>query len=346
MAVIAMFAGVIFFSLTVGSLTSLLSDLDKKNSSYDNKMNVLDNIVTRFGITDPRLLQKVCLAIKAKVYASEDDFNKLLDFLPKKYSSKLAMILYKEWVDKIKIFQNMDPEVILSIAPHLHVTRFSRSETIVSAGEHANEVYFIKCGSVGLVLPQFNEVFVEIREGQYFGETEIVLGTPRNFTVVARSAVELLALEKKHFVRVFFQEFKELGKQLKVAAEKRLIKHLKCYDILFGILEKYHGSHPTKHPRHPQNPMSPKIKEQIMNEYMPFLNLDTFTETTLNFSPSFLERNRDYVPVSSKRVAEDILLENVPPAHAERQAAQAHEADRQQVRPRRRDAQEGSLHDA
>ncbi len=52
-----------------------------------------------------------------------------------------------------------------------------------------------------------------------------------------------------------------------------------------------------------------------MSEYMPFLNQDTFTETSLNFSPSFLERNRDYVPVNPKRVEEDILLENVRSPH-------------------------------
>ena len=104
LAIFCMFAGVIFFSLTVGSLTSLLSDMDRKNSMYEEKVKVLDQIVSKFQIKDGRLLSKISMCIKCRVYTAEDNYQELLEVLPKKQSVALASIIYQDMVKGIKFF--------------------------------------------------------------------------------------------------------------------------------------------------------------------------------------------------------------------------------------------------
>lgn len=311
LAIVAMFAGVIFFSLTVGSLTSILSEADAKNSLLESKMRLLDQIVDTFGVKDFKLLKKITLAIKLRIYSSEEQFEELIDMLPKKQAVSLSKLVYEPMVTGIKFFSTIEPELLLAVAPHLLPAKFSAHEVIFTQGEYANEVYFIKSGSVGLIIPDHpSEVFSTIPQGSYFGETDIIFNTARKFTVTAIAPVELLALERKYFVKIFFKEFKDHGRTVKQYAEKRLIKQLKALDIYSQILKEHNerrlklGTSPSTAAR--------IVNEKIDAELVPYLKLDTMMEVDVKFSPSFLERNKSMVPAKfGRKDEEDILLENV-----------------------------------
>lgn len=308
MAIIAMFAGVIFFSLMVGSLTSLLSDLDKKNSAYEEKLKVLDTIVQKYEVKDAKLLSKVNLLIKSMVYSKEDNYSELLEVLPRKVAISLGDIIFKPTVSGIKFFQDIDPEILLSVAPELHLCRFLTNEMIINYGEYPNEIYFIKSGSVGLTMPEFpREVFMTIGEGNYFGEIEVIYNMHRKFSVIAMNTVEVLALERKHFIRIFFKEFKEHGRAFKLHAEKRMAKQIKTYDLFKQIIK----DHSDKKTRLITTSTMRKHKESLEKDYFAFLAQDTLKEVEPKFSPSFMERNKGMVPAQlEKKDEEDILLEN------------------------------------
>lgn len=308
MAIVAMFAGVIFFSLMVGSLTSLLSDLDKKNAAYEDKMKILDNIVQKFDVKDAKLLSKINMIIKGLVYSKDDNYQELMSVLPRKVAISLGDIIFKPTVAGIKFFQDIDPEILLAVAPELHMCRFMINEAIINQGEYPNEVYFIKSGTVGLTLPEHpREVFMTIEEGSYFGEIEVIYNMHRKFSAIAVKPVEVLALERKHFIRIFFKEFKEHGRALKQYAEKRMAKQVKTYDIFKQIIiDQYERR--TK--LGTTNTMK-KHKENLEKDYFAFLEQDTLKEVEPKFSPSFMERNKGVLPTyMGKRDEEDILLDN------------------------------------
>lgn len=317
MAVIAMFAGVIFFSLTVGSLTSILSEADAKSSLLESKMRLLDQIVETFGIKDVKLLRKIALSIKFRIYSTDENLEELIDVIPKKQAVSLSKLIYEPTVAGIKFFASIEPELLLAVAPHLIPTKFSAGETIYTSGEYANEIYFIKSGSVGMVIPDHpSEVFSTIPQGNYFGETDIIFNSSRKFTVAALVPVELLALERKFFVKIFFKEFKDHGRTMKQYAEKRLLKQLKALDIYSQIL-KEHTERRQKNSISP-NTSAKVLHDKIDNELLPYLKLDTMMEVDVKFSPSFLERNKSIVPAQfGRKEEEDILLENVDLAHTE-----------------------------
>lgn len=308
LAIVAMFAGVIFFSLMVGSLTSLLSDLDKKNSIYEDKIKILDTIVRQYSVTDAKLLAKIHLLVKSRIYAQDNSYSELMDVLPKKLAVSLSEIIYKPIVENIKFFQEIDPEILLTVAPELHLCRFMTGEHIMNKGEYPNEVYFIKSGSIGLTIPDYGqEVFMNMNQGSYFGETEIIYNTHRKFTAIAVTPVEVLTLERKHFIRIFFKEFKEHGRALKQHAEQRMAKQIKTYDAFRQVVQSHYDRKKSVRGgySHKQN------REMLEKDYLGFLSQDTLAEVEPKFSPSFMERNKGMLPaIMGKREAEDILLEN------------------------------------
>ena len=308
LALVAMFAGVIFFSLMVGSLTSLLSDLDKKNAAYEDKIKILDSIVQRYEVKDTKLLSKINIVIKSLVYSRDDHYPELLNALPKKVAISLGEIIYKPMVANIKFFEDIDPEILLSITPELHLCRFNANELILNHGEYPNEVYFIKSGTVGLMMPDFSkEAFMTIPEGNYFGEIEVIYNTHRKYSVKAMSHVEVLALERKHFIRIFFKEFKEHGRAIKLHAENRMKKQVKTYDMFRQIVK----DHYEKKSKLSSTSTMKKNRDSLEKDYFAYLAQDTVAEVGSILSSSFVERNKGVLPSRlGNREEEDILLEN------------------------------------
>lgn len=292
----------------VGSLTSLLSDLDKKNSTYENKIQILDTICREYNVTDAKLLGKIHLIVKSRVYAQDDNYGDLLEILPKKLAVSLGDIIYKPMVKGIKFFQEINPDILLTVAPELHLCRFMPGEHIINKGEYPNEVYFIKSGTVGLTIPDYGqEIFMNITESNYFGETEIIYNTHRKFSAVAVTPVEVLTLERKHFIRVFFKEFKEHGRALKQHAEKRITKQIKTYDAFRLVVQSHYERNKSMKVATGQK----RNKDLLEKDYLGFLAQDTMMEVEPKFSPSFMERNKGMLPTHmGKREEEDILLDN------------------------------------
>ena len=62
-AILAMFAGVLFFSVIIGSLTTLISDMDKRGSEFEHKISTLIMVKSKHKISDDTY-NKIIRAIK------------------------------------------------------------------------------------------------------------------------------------------------------------------------------------------------------------------------------------------------------------------------------------------
>lgn len=235
-AIFAMFAGVIFFSLTVGTLTSLLSDIDKKNQDYESKVNVLMQIKEKYKVKD-EVINRVRNTLKFGIFKGQEDFEELLETLPHELAIKLGMVIYEPLVENIYFFDDKPEELIRAVGPHLKSVVFAKGDKIYVKGEYSNEIYFIKEGSVSLVVPEyFNQVCMTVNKGGYFGEVELIHGTSRYFTFLANADCELLSLEKKHFMKIFFKDFRNIGLMIKEEAESKLVKQRNVYNTVCEII--------------------------------------------------------------------------------------------------------------
>ena len=84
--------------------------------------------------------------------------------------------MYKNLVKGIEFFENIPKlkRLLVSLGPCLKLIKIEKDEIIFNEGEYANEMYFIKSGEIGLILPKYkNFCFHSIEKGRYFGEVNL-----------------------------------------------------------------------------------------------------------------------------------------------------------------------------
>jgi hyperpolarization activated cyclic nucleotide-gated potassium channel 1 len=80
-AIFMMFVGVIFYSITIGSLSSLLSSLDSKNAKLAGKLNTLNQMQRKYAI-DNALYNRIKNALNYGLEKNDDDKTIFLNELP------------------------------------------------------------------------------------------------------------------------------------------------------------------------------------------------------------------------------------------------------------------------
>ena len=81
-----------------------------------------------------------------------------------------------------------------------------------------------------MVLKEFNNFpFMYVEQGYFFGEVDLLFGETRKYTYQAKAECELLALNKKNFTQLFFQDFRDMGAEIYNNALKRRIRSQKTH---------------------------------------------------------------------------------------------------------------------
>ena len=79
--------------------------------------------------------------------------------------------MYKDLMNGINFFQDKNSSFIAAVGPYLKVIKMEKNEYVYNSGEYSQEIFFIKSGSVSLVIKEFHDLqFMTIKEGYYFGE--------------------------------------------------------------------------------------------------------------------------------------------------------------------------------
>ena len=109
LAVCLMISGVIFFSLAVNNISSILLKIDKHKELYEQDLVVLNQLQASYGIDDI-LYDKIKLALKLNSLKMESDVKELLEILPRNIREEFYVAMYKEKIEKVKIFQKKTPD--------------------------------------------------------------------------------------------------------------------------------------------------------------------------------------------------------------------------------------------
>ena len=236
-----MFGGAIFFSLAIGSLTSLLSEMDKRNAEFSRKLTLLEQIHETYKLT-PETMNKIRIAIKYDVYRSDDQFEELRKSLPEKLSLEFGSTIYKKKYQNVNLLhtKGSSAEFICAVGPCLNQLAFAEGDYIYNKGEYSNEIYFVQQGTVALVIQEFNNAKVlEVTQGGYFGEIELINNTPRLYTYQAQTEVSLLSMEKSHFIQIFLKDFKSIGKNIIEQANTREKEQRNQNKRVFEIVKEF-----------------------------------------------------------------------------------------------------------
>jgi len=83
---------------------------------------------------------------------------------------------------------------------------YEEGEHIVRAGEKGENAFIIIDGAAEVMLPSNGVVIDQLKQGDVFGELALIFNEPRTADVVATSDLQVMALSKDSFQKMFFHD--------------------------------------------------------------------------------------------------------------------------------------------
>jgi small-conductance mechanosensitive channel/CRP-like cAMP-binding protein len=102
------------------------------------------------------------------------------------------------------IFQPLTDEELRELADRLSLARFARGELVTRQGNEAHYLYIMASGEAQMYVTVGSETrnVTTLRSGDCFGEMGLMLGEPRQATVIALEDVTCYRLDKEAFLKI------------------------------------------------------------------------------------------------------------------------------------------------
>ena len=123
-------------------------------------------------------------------------------------------------VASVPLFEGVDTDKLQSIANLLKPQLIVPGETLCTAGEPGDCMYFISSGAIAV---QTDGAPVVLGSGEFFGEIALLKNAPRTETVIAESFCEVLILHSSDFTKLLSENL-SLKETIEKVAEQRLSK--------------------------------------------------------------------------------------------------------------------------
>jgi len=109
-----------------------------------------------------------------------------------------------EFLKECPIFSRLTPRTLTEVADQMKPEKHPAGAVIVRQGDPGDKFYIIKSGSVDVMVDDgtARHTVATLVKGDFFGETALLTGEPRNATVVAKEELELYSLGKEEFQAV------------------------------------------------------------------------------------------------------------------------------------------------
>jgi len=105
------------------------------------------------------------------------------------------------FLKKVRIFHELDLELLLSIAEKLHEDDYDAGEKIFTPGQVANRIYFIAQGTV-LISDEKMKPLAELSAGEYFGDESLFNEQSRSYIAVCKKDALFLTLSRSHLLSI------------------------------------------------------------------------------------------------------------------------------------------------
>jgi len=114
--------------------------------------------------------------------------------------------MYDEFLSKVSILESLDKWERLTVADALEAVVFEADQEVVVQGQPGNDFFIIVEGSAAVLQRgQNSNEYTQVGmlgSSDYFGEIALLLDRPRAATVVARSVLKCVKLDRPRFERV------------------------------------------------------------------------------------------------------------------------------------------------
>lgn len=109
-----------------------------------------------------------------------------------------------EFLLKCSVFAHLSPTTLTEIADMMHFEKHPVGMEVIREGDEGDKFYVIRDGAAEVIINEgrTRKIVATLGPGDFFGETALLRGEPRNATVRALRELELYTLNKEDFESV------------------------------------------------------------------------------------------------------------------------------------------------
>ena len=230
-----MMFGVGFYSMVVGTLSSVLTSLDAKALMINERLQVVELFAKDTHLNE-ELATRVNKEVKTAVETvTLDEFQRtsILSQLSKPLRLEIAMQMFCGAAEKVMFFREIDSACLAYVLPLLSQRSVPARQFLHRKGDYADEVYFVLTGRLACVYGPRNTAFKSIVAGAYWGEVELIELIPREYSVMTEEDCELLIMSKGLF-ETMMGEFPTVAQKVR---ETAIVRHRKNGESLKEVLD-------------------------------------------------------------------------------------------------------------
>ncbi|MDZ4851062.1 MAG: ATP-binding cassette domain-containing protein [Pirellulaceae bacterium] len=109
--------------------------------------------------------------------------------------------IISEMLAQCRIFDRVTPRTLASVADQMIAMTVPPGTVVIREGDLGDRFYLVRKGRVIIQRGQDQKVIAELQAGDFFGETALLTGQPRNATVTTTEETILYALSDSDFKR-------------------------------------------------------------------------------------------------------------------------------------------------
>jgi CRP/FNR family transcriptional regulator/CRP/FNR family cyclic AMP-dependent transcriptional regulator len=129
------------------------------------------------------------------------------------------------FLKKMRLFSELDLEILLAIAEKLHEDDYDKDEKVFTPGQVANRIYLIAEGAVQIQNEQ-RKVLSELNTGDYFGDESLFNDQPRSYAAVCKTDTLFYTISRSHLLSIISE----------------------CPSVAVTLLQSYSQLLPCRHP--------------------------------------------------------------------------------------------------
>ena len=105
------------------------------------------------------------------------------------------------FLKKVRVFRELDLELLLAIAEKLHADEYDKDEVVFTSGHVANRLYFIVDGTVA-ILDERKQLIQTLSHHELFGDEALFSQKQRGYHVLCTTDSLLLTLSRSHLLSI------------------------------------------------------------------------------------------------------------------------------------------------
>lgn len=160
------------------------------------------------GRTVVELLQRMAQELKTTIIIVTHD-NRILDVADRivnlidgRIRSDVLVreaAIISQMLAQCKVFEGVTPRTLTQVADQMRVERYAAGTRVLQEGAAGDRFYLIRSGRVAVLKGPHQEKIAELAAGDFFGETALLTGQPRNASIDTLEDTVLYALSKPDF---------------------------------------------------------------------------------------------------------------------------------------------------